>query len=255
MIAEDIGIIVSLRNDIVSAAVREALSNMGFRIVVENGNNAQEHGAEGPHNYDMLITDMNLQSAASVNVVMQLKKNVYPKSLSILLIAQECEREYYLPALGTGMIDEFLVYPFTLGSLKTRIFKCIFKTVAENIFVLVVDDAAPMRNSIKYSLQQIGFRHVDTAISGQDALAAIRSKTYQIVITDLNMPQMTGIELVEVMQKNEALRRIPVLVLTAENEKKQVLSLIRAGVSGYILKPYTLESLQEKIMGLSSYLL
>jgi two-component system chemotaxis response regulator CheY len=69
------------------------------------------------------------------------------------------------------------------------------------------------------------------------------------------MPQMSGIELVEVMKKDEALSRIPVLIVTAENEKHSVLALIKAGVSGYILKPYTQDLLQEKIMRLSSYLL
>ena len=83
----------------------------------------------------------------------------------------------------------------------------------------------------------------------------MRVNPYDIVITDLNMPQMTGVELVEVMKRDDELSRIPVLVLTAENEKSRVLTLIKAGVSGYILKPYSLESLQERIIGLSSYLL
>ena len=147
------------------------------------------------------------------------------------------------------------MHHFTLGALQKRSFKCIFKPVSEMISLLIVDDAAPMRNSIRFSLQQIGFRDIDTANSGREALAVMRANPYDIMITDLNMPQMTGIELVEVMKKDDALSRIPVLGLTAENEKNRVLTLINAGLSGYILKPYSLESLRERIMGLSSYLL
>ena len=255
MIAEDIGVIVNLSNITVKAAVMNALSGMGFRDLIEIDNEAIEHQAGELKNYDLLITDLKLQTASSVNFVMMLKRNNYPKRLPILVTVQEPEREYYLPTLGTGMVDEFLVHPFTLASLKKRIFKCIFKTVSEKICVLVVDDAAPMRNSIKYSLQQMGFKNIDTAISGKDALAVMKLKSHDMVITDLSMPQMTGIELVEAMKKDETLSRIPVLVLTAQNEKNGILALIKVGVSGYILKPYTLESLQKRILGLSSYLL
>jgi two-component system chemotaxis response regulator CheY len=255
MITEDIGIIVNLWNDSVKTAVMNALSGMGFRNVKEIDSQTIENYAGEFKNYDLLITDLDLQAASSLNFVMMLKKNSYPKRLPILLITQESEKERYLSTLSTGMVDEFIVHPFTLGSLKKRIFKCIFKTVSEKIRVLVVDDAAPMRNSIRFSLQQIGFKDIDTANSGRDALAVMKRKHYDIVMADLNMPQMTGIELVEVMKKDDALSGIPVLVLTAENEKKRVLTLIKAGVSGYILKPYTLESLQERIMSLSSSLL
>ncbi len=255
MIAKDIGIIVNLCNDSVKTAVMSALSGMGFRNVKESDSQIIENYAGEFRNYDLLITDLNLQAASSLNFVMMLKKNSYPKRLPILLIAKESEKERYLSTLSTGMVNEFLVHPFTRGSLKKRIFKCIFKTVSEKISVLVVDDAAPMRNSIRFSLQQIGFKDIDTANSGKDALAVMRIKPYDIVITDLNMPQMTGVELVEVMKKDDAFRSIPVLILTAENEKNQVLKLIKAGVSGYVLKPYTLESLQERIMSLSSSLL
>lgn len=255
MIAEDIGIIINLRNDAVNAAVRNALSDVGFCNIKEIDNEAGEHHPIESKDYHLLITDLNLHSASSVDFVMMLKKNIYPKRLPILLIAQESEREYYSFALGTGMVDEFLVHPFTLRSLKKRIFKCVFKTVSEQIRVLVVDDAAPMRNSIRYSLQQMGFNDIDMANSGQDALAVMRLKSFDIVITDLNMPKMTGMEIVEIMKKDEALSHIPVLVLTAENDKKRVAALIKAGVSGYIIKPYTTKALEDRIMGLSSYLL
>jgi|GEM_PF-1129583 two-component system chemotaxis response regulator CheY len=254
-IAEDIGVIANLKNIPVKAAVMNALSVMGFRNVNDIDNDVISHHSGESMNHDLLITDLNLQSASSVDFVMMLKKNIHPKRLSVLLAAQESEREYYLPGLGTGIVDEFIFLPFTMESFKKKIFKCIFNAIAERIRVLVVDDAAPIRNSMGYSLQQLGFKDIDMANSGRDALAMMKLQHYELVITDLNMPQMTGIELVEVMKKDEALSRILVLVVTAENEKSRIIALIKAGVNGYILKPYTVESLQDKILALAAYLL
>ena len=254
-IAEDIGVIITLKNITVKAAVLNALSGMGFRNVKEIDTEPIEHQSRELTNHDLLITDLNLQTASSINFVMMLKKNIYPKQLPVLLAAQESERGYYLPGLGTGRIDEFIFHPFTVGSFKKKIFKCMFKPIAERIRILVVDDATPVRKSIGYSLQQLGFANIDMANSGRDALAMMRLHHYELLITDLNMPQMTGIELVEVMKKDESLCRILVLVLTAENEKSRIIRLIKAGVNGYILKPYTQESLHDKILGLASYLL
>jgi two-component system chemotaxis response regulator CheY len=255
MIAENIGILIHFRNDAVKIAVINALSNIAFRDIKEVDNTVIEHHTLARNKYDLLITDLNLQTSSSVNFVDRLKKNIGSNRLPVLLIVDESEREYYLPSLDEGLINEFLVHPFTSGSLKKRIFKCAFGKITEKMSILVVDDAAPMRNSLKFSLQQTGFKDIDTAISGETALAALRLKHYDLVITDLNMPRMSGIELVQIIRSDHALRSLPVLIVTAENERHRVLKLIEAGVNGYILKPYTQDLLREKILGLSSYLL
>ncbi|ACO03935.1 MAG TPA: two-component system response regulator [Persephonella sp.] len=116
-----------------------------------------------------------------------------------------------------------------------------------NIKILVVDDMATMRKIIKGLLDQLGFKNIDEAEDGKVALQKLRSGNYDFVITDWNMPNMTGLELVQEIRKDENLKHLPVLMVTAEAKKENVLLAIKAGVNNYIVKPFTAEVLKEKI--------
>jgi two-component system, chemotaxis family, chemotaxis protein CheY len=255
MITEHIGIIICIGNETVKAEIMGILPYMGFREVMEIDTQTFRNCTGDALEYDLLVTDLDLKTASSVDLVMKLKRRAHPRRLPVMLIVRESERAYYLAARQAGMVDDYIVCPFTHIALKKKIFKCTFRTVCEKIRVLVVDDAAPMRYSVRFSLQQIGFNLIETATSGADALTRMKLAHFDLVITDLNMPQMSGIELIEAMKNDEALSRVPALVLTAENQKDRVLELIKAGVGGYILKPYSQDVLLDKIMGLAPHLL
>ena len=114
--------------------------------------------------------------------------------------------------------------------------------------ILVVDDFSTMRRIIKNILKQIGFTNVDEAENGQAALAKIGDGgNYDFVISDWNMPEMTGIELLRQVRANEATKDLPFLMVTAEAKKENVVEAVKAGVNNYIVKPFTAEVLQEKI--------
>ena len=114
--------------------------------------------------------------------------------------------------------------------------------------ILVVDDLSTMRRLIKNILKQIGFTNVDEAENGQAALAKIGDGgNYDFVISDWNMPEMTGIELLKQVRANEATKDLPFLMVTAEAKKENVVEAVKAGVNNYIVKPFTAEVLQEKI--------
>jgi len=113
--------------------------------------------------------------------------------------------------------------------------------------ILTVDDMATMRKIIKGLLDQLGFKNIDEAEDGKVALQKLRSGNYDFVITDWNMPNMTGLELVQEIRKDENLKHLPVLMVTAEAKKENVLLAIKAGVNNYIVKPFTAEVLKEKI--------
>ncbi len=114
--------------------------------------------------------------------------------------------------------------------------------------ILVVDDFSTMRRIIKNILKQIGFNNVDEAENGQTALAKIGDGgNYDFVISDWNMPEMTGIELLKQVRANEATKDLPFLMVTAEAKKENVVEAVKAGVNNYIVKPFTAEVLQEKI--------
>jgi two-component system chemotaxis response regulator CheY len=118
-----------------------------------------------------------------------------------------------------------------------------------NIKILIVDDMAAMRKILKTLLAQLGYKNVDEAEDGKQALEILKQNPdkYGLVITDWNMPNMTGIELVQEIRKDEKLKHLPILMVTAEAKKENVLMAIKAGVNNYIVKPFTAETLKEKI--------
>ncbi len=118
-----------------------------------------------------------------------------------------------------------------------------------DINILVVDDMSAMRKILKTLLNQLGFKNIDEAEDGKQALEILRKSPgkYGLVITDWNMPNMTGIELVQEIRKDDSLKHLPILMVTAEAKKENVLMAIKAGVNNYIVKPFTAETLKEKI--------
>ncbi len=116
-----------------------------------------------------------------------------------------------------------------------------------DIKILVVDDMATMRRIIKSLLEQLGFKNIDEAEDGQVGLKKLKDGSYDFVITDWNMPNMTGLELVQSIRSDDELKHLPVLMVTAEAKKENVIAAIKAGVNNYVVKPFTAETLKEKI--------
>jgi two-component system chemotaxis response regulator CheY len=116
-----------------------------------------------------------------------------------------------------------------------------------NMKILVVDDMSTMRRIVKNIVKQLGFANVEEAGNGQEALDKLKVDTYGFVISDWNMPVMTGIELLRAIRGDDKLKTIPVLMVTAEAQKENLVEAIKAGVSNYIVKPFTAEVLQEKM--------
>ncbi|MDX9714384.1 MAG: chemotaxis response regulator CheY [Dissulfurispiraceae bacterium] len=115
------------------------------------------------------------------------------------------------------------------------------------IKVLVVDDFPTMRRIVKNLLKQLGFENIDEAEDGNMALNKLRGGSFGLVVSDWNMPNMEGIELLRNLRSDDALKEIPFLMVTAEAEKEKVIEAIKAGVDNYIVKPFTAEILKEKL--------
>ena len=113
--------------------------------------------------------------------------------------------------------------------------------------VLVVDDFATMRKIIKNVLKQIDMDNVVEADNGKHALSVLKSDNIEFIISDWIMPEMTGIEFLKVCKEDEAIKKIPFVMVTAEAQKDSVLEAIKAGVDNYIVKPFTPEKLKEVI--------
>jgi len=116
-----------------------------------------------------------------------------------------------------------------------------------NMRVLVVDDFATMRKIEKNILGQLGIKNVDEADDGSTALPKLMANKYDIVLLDWNMPNMTGLELLKAMRAEESLKSVPVIMVTAEALKDNVVAAAQAGVNDYVVKPFNAATLEEKL--------
>ncbi|ORE88736.1 response regulator containing CheY-like receiver, AAA-type ATPase, and DNA-binding domains [Oceanococcus atlanticus] len=117
----------------------------------------------------------------------------------------------------------------------------------KNTKFLIVDDFPTMRRIVKNLLGDLGFTNTVEADDGSTALPVLKAGGIQFVVTDWNMPGMTGIELLKAIRADAELAHLPVLMVTAEADKSQIVEAAQAGVSGYIIKPFTAETLKEKL--------
>jgi two-component system chemotaxis response regulator CheY len=117
----------------------------------------------------------------------------------------------------------------------------------KHIKILVVDDFATMRKVIRNLLKQVGYENIVEAEDGILALRTLKSAKIDLVISDWNMPNMTGLELLKAVRSDEDLKSTPFLMVTAEALQDNVIAAVKAGVSNYIVKPFTAEVLNDKI--------
>ncbi len=113
--------------------------------------------------------------------------------------------------------------------------------------ILIVDDFSTMRRIIKNLLRDLGFTNTDEADDGNTALPMLKSGKYDFLVTDWNMPNMSGIDLLKEVRADENLKTLPVLMVTAEAKRDQIVAAAQAGVNGYVVKPFTAAVLKEKI--------
>lgn len=116
-----------------------------------------------------------------------------------------------------------------------------------NVKVLVVDDILSMRHIVKRALLEIGFKDIQDAHNGEEGLEKLRAGEYGLVLLDWNMPVMSGIDMLRAIRADSALNSLPVLMITAEAQAEQIMEAVQAGVSGYLVKPFSTQALQEKL--------
>ncbi|GAA4342419.1 chemotaxis response regulator CheY [Pigmentiphaga soli] len=112
---------------------------------------------------------------------------------------------------------------------------------------LIVDDFSTMRRIVRNLLKELGYNNADEAEDGQIALGKLRSGMFNFVVSDINMPNMNGFELLREIRSDAALRKLPVLLVTAEAKKEDIVLAAQIGANGYIVKPFTKATLEEKV--------
>jgi two-component system chemotaxis response regulator CheY len=113
--------------------------------------------------------------------------------------------------------------------------------------ILVVDDFPTMRRIVRSLLKELGFTNVEEAEDGQEALGKLKSGEFEFVVSDWNMPNLDGLEMLKQIRADEAMKALPVLMVTAEAKKENIVAAAQAGANGYIVKPFTAATLEEKL--------
>jgi len=119
--------------------------------------------------------------------------------------------------------------------------------VSNPLKCLVVDDFSTMRRIIKNLLQELGYQNIQEADDGKTAWPMLQAGDFDFVITDWNMPLMPGLDLLKAIRADEKLKSLPVLMVTAEAKREQIVEAAQAGVSGYVVKPFTADVLKQKL--------
>jgi|SRR5690606_23428285 two-component system, chemotaxis family, chemotaxis protein CheY len=119
--------------------------------------------------------------------------------------------------------------------------------VNKSIKILVVDDFPTMRRIVRNLLKELGFENVDEAEDGQVALDKLRGGNFEFVVSDWNMPNLDGLEMLKQIRADPAMAKLPVLMVTAEAKKENIVAAAQAGASGYVVKPFTAATLEEKL--------
>ncbi|ABE59369.1 MULTISPECIES: chemotaxis response regulator CheY [Chromohalobacter] len=117
----------------------------------------------------------------------------------------------------------------------------------KNMSILVVDDFPTMRRIVRSLLKELGFNNVDEAEDGQEALNKLRAGGFEFVVSDWNMPNLDGLSMLKEIRQDDALSDLPVLMVTAEAKKENIIAAAQAGANGYVVKPFTAATLEEKL--------
>ena len=116
-----------------------------------------------------------------------------------------------------------------------------------NMNILIVDDFATMRRILRNILKEIGFTNMNEAENGRAAFKELKKEKYHLVLCDWNMPEMSGLDLLNQVRSDEDLKDTPFVMVTAEAQKDNILDAVKAGVSNYVVKPFTAETISEKL--------
>ena len=117
----------------------------------------------------------------------------------------------------------------------------------KSMSMLVVDDFPTMRRIVRSLLKELGFNNVEEAEDGQDALNKLRSGRFEFVVSDWNMPNLDGLDMLKQIRADDSLKHLPVLMVTAEAKKENIIAAAQAGANGYVVKPFTAAILEEKL--------
>jgi len=113
--------------------------------------------------------------------------------------------------------------------------------------ILIVDDSKTILQTLRFALEKLYYNDIEEAINGEEGIKILKKEKIDMVITDWNMPKVSGLDLLQLIKSENKWKNIPVLMLTTEAEKEQIIKALKSGASNYIIKPFKIEQLEKKI--------
>jgi two-component system chemotaxis response regulator CheY len=207
-----------------------------------------------PDLHDLIISAMHLQDMTGTELVQNMRMNERLHDIPFMLISSETDFRYLEPIRQAGVIA-ILPKPYEIEQLRRALYSTVHyldpgsldtsDIAAEDLNVLVVDDSFTARNHIKRVLSNMGIQRLTEAKNGKEAVAIIAEHFFDLIVTDYNMPEMDGKQLVEYIRNHSNQTNIPVLMVSSESDDSRLAAVQQAGVSAICDKPFETETVRE----------
>lgn len=235
---------------VVRDVIYKYLLEMGFH---NDGIYKAENGSEGlellqKEKIDLIISDWNMPKMDGLELLNMIKEYNNLKDIPFIMATSENEKEKVDEAFKAGA-NQYIFKPFKPKHFKEKIQQTLEKNLYGAKQVMVVDDSSVIRKIIEKQLRQLGFGDFNfiNAESGTSALACLEEQNIDLIITDLHMPEMDGIEFIQEVRNNDKTDGIPVLMVTSDYDPEKMMEAYQAGTDEFMQKPFKVVELEEKI--------
>ncbi|HKY40389.1 MAG TPA: response regulator [Polyangiaceae bacterium] len=223
-------------SDLIHRHTLPILQGEGYQVVEAwDGEHALALCAE--RRFDLILTDVEMPKLDGWEVCRRIKSDPKTEHIPVVICSSLGEASHLEKGFDLGA-DEYLVKPVVPEELTSRLQSLLAsKMLAQRERLLVVDDSAAIRHLVSDCLKRQGFQ-VTTAVDGQDGLEKAQAEKFELILTDYDMPRMTGFELVVALRRREQTRDIPIVMLTARDTKRDQAQMRAAGLNSYLVKPF-----------------
>ena len=213
--------------------------------------------ALNPDLHDLIISAMHLQDMTGTELVQNMRMDERLREIPFMLVSSETHFRYLEPIRQAGVIA-ILPKPYDIEQLRRALYSTVHyldptaldtrQIEAEDLNVLVVDDSFTARNHIKRVLSNMGIQRITEAKNGKEAVSILADRFFDLIVTDYNMPEMDGKQLVEYIRSKSNQTSIPVLMVSSESDNSRLAAVQQAGVSAICDKPFEPETVRELLL-------
>lgn len=251
---QDLSVLLIEPSDVQRKLITRSLSDAGINNIENASNITETLNILSKHSLDLVISSMYLSDGTADDLLQEIRNNPDTEEQAFMLISSE-RNKTYLESLRQAGVLAILPKPFDSQDL-TRAIKATSAYISnteidleffdpKDLKVLVVDDSRLARNHIKRTMMSMGIEQFDDAENGKEAIILLEKTTYDLVVTDYNMPEMDGRELTELIRMSPELSQIPILMVSSESNESHLANIAQAGVDAICDKPFDPTTVRE----------